>query len=147
MRFIPPIRAGIFVCMIVISAIGEAISIRVQNPSSVPLGFACPASQTTVLIKNKLTTKALSGVVTDSTGSARVPDVLVERVTKEGQRIDAAFSGGTGRFELKPVPDGDYILRFSLRGFDTVIVTVRFPKTPRRNFALISGSAPDSTIK
>ena len=62
--------------------------------------------------------------------------MLVERVTKEGQRIDAAFSGGTGRFELKPVPDGDYILRFSLRGFDTVIVTVKVSKNSEKELRI-----------
>jgi len=119
-----------------LASLRGAVLPRSQSAEIVPSGFAYPPSPNLVQIRNKLTTRSLTGVVTDSVPSSRIPDVLVERVTKEGQRIDAAFSGGTGRFELKPVPDGDYILRFSLRGFDTVIVTVKVSKNSEKELRI-----------
>src|ERR1700678_3391230 len=73
-------------------------------------------------------TGALSGTITDSTGSV-VPNATVTVTSTATSQVRTAMTGGDGSYRIGLLPPGDYRIKFEAAGFKaieipTVTVTV-----------------------
>ena len=67
-------------------------------------------------------TNSLSGKVLDTAGEP-LDGVKVERIPgTSNQTADSVVTDDKGRFELKTVPDGKYVIRLSRGGFKTLVL-------------------------
>ena len=98
---------------------------RNQGGQRVPSSFNYPQSQETIQVDAEITSKSLSGIVTDPSG-AGASKVVVERVRSGwGKRISAVFSNADGRFAFAGIGSGTHFLRVSKPGFNTMLLKVR----------------------
>lgn len=77
----------------------------------------------------------LAGKVLDPQGEP-IPCALVERVSKSGNRLDAAFTDDNGYFQLKHVPAGRYRLRVTSPNFNLTRVTVQVDSANRNDLKI-----------
>jgi hypothetical protein len=87
-------------------------------------------SHETIQVDAEINSGSLSGIVTDPTGAV-ASQVLVERVGPGwGQRLSAVLSNTDGHFSFAGVDPGNYSLRISKPGFNTMLLKVRvIPQT------------------
>jgi hypothetical protein len=91
-------------------------------------------AQETVEISTPRQTKSLSGRVSDAAGEP-IDGVKVERIMGPSNEVeDSVVTDDKGNFELKTVPDGNYIIKFSRPGFKTLILHPTFRTKKKANF-------------
>jgi hypothetical protein len=97
-----------------------------------PNDFAYPPSRTTIVVDQPIEAGSLRGTVVGPDGFP-LADVLVEIIGKDEKRVGAVLTTSTGTFSFKSKPAGQYVLRVSKPGFDTmlfhIVVDKRLKKT------------------
>lgn len=66
---------------------------------------------------------SLSGVVTDTSGAA-IPGASVQIVGPDGQVVDTDTADDSGRYALDGLAAGNYRVKFTMRGFQTLVENV-----------------------
>lgn len=85
-----------------------------------PKDFAYPPSRTIIVVDHPIEADSLRGTVVGPDGSP-LADVLVEIIGKDDRRVGAVLTTRTGAFSFKNKPAGQYVLRVSKPGFDTML--------------------------
>lgn len=100
-------------------------------------GLKIAAAQTTEEILAPVQTNSLSGEVVDPEG-AGLDRVKVERITGPSKQVvDSVAADDKGKFELKAVPDGEYVIRLSRPGYRTSIRHIVVKKAYDKNLSLM----------
>jgi hypothetical protein len=100
-------------------------------------GLKIAAAQTTEEILAPVQTNSLSGKVVDREGEG-LDRVKVERITGPSKEVvDSVVADDKGKFELKAVPDGEYVIRLTRPGFRTSIRHIVVKKAYDKNLSLV----------
>jgi hypothetical protein len=93
------------------------------------------APSRTIEPAGEIDSQVLAGRVVDGAG-APIPEVLLERLSADGKRVEAVFTNSNGRFVMKQRDPWVYAVRVSKPGFDTLLLKVRVSKNGKRELAL-----------
>jgi hypothetical protein len=107
-----------------------------RKPTPVPKEFSYPESPSTTKFETPMSARALSGTVTESSGS-KIAKALVEIVSENGKtRLDARLTDDHGSFFFGKAVPGKHYLKVSIPGFDTLLVTVIVDKKSKATLRL-----------
>lgn len=102
----------------------------------VPKEFSYPESPSTTKIEQPIIARSLSGSVL-APSESKIPKALVELVSEDWKtRVDARFTNSEGSFAFAKVPMGKHLLKVSIPGFDTLLVTVITTKKTKARLRL-----------
>lgn len=105
---------------------------QVQEKQGVPENFSYPESPEIIQINKVIESKSMSGIITDSSGTA-ASEVLVERLEDNwGKRIEATLTDSKGYFAFTKNTPGIYFLKLSKPGFNSMLLKVKV-KTRKAN--------------
>jgi hypothetical protein len=111
------VQRPIFVLFLALAVAGGAVSCRMRN---IPV---YPASSK-AYVYPKLEVASLSGYVRIEGHKEMLRDVRIEARLLGGEGpLATSKTNSSGQFRLN-LPKGEYLLRFTLKGFDTVVLPV-----------------------